>query len=210
MENARLQEIAMKPDAPFIGAGMGDGSIGIIPTMEATSFYVQTQEGKLAEGFKALYTEMEKIRRHGFTESEFERAQENLMRSTERKYTNRNDRTNNEYVQVYLDNYQKNTPMPDAETEWQLDSLLIKSLSVDDVNALAKELINPKNQVIVVNAPKKENLVNPTEEEMLAVMAEVNASDIEAYEDNAVKEPLIRSEERRVGKECRSRWSPYH
>ena len=22
--------------------------------------------------------------------------------------------------------------------------------------------------------------------------------------------PLIRSEERRVGKECRSRWSPYH
>ena len=24
------------------------------------------------------------------------------------------------------------------------------------------------------------------------------------------KEPGIRSEERRVGKECRSRWSPYH
>ena len=23
-------------------------------------------------------------------------------------------------------------------------------------------------------------------------------------------EPLLRSEERRVGKECRSRWSPYH
>ena len=25
-----------------------------------------------------------------------------------------------------------------------------------------------------------------------------------------VVSPLIRSEERRVGKECRSRWSPYH
>src|SRR3989475_504823 len=25
-----------------------------------------------------------------------------------------------------------------------------------------------------------------------------------------VKEPIERSEERRVGKECRSRWSPYH
>ena len=24
------------------------------------------------------------------------------------------------------------------------------------------------------------------------------------------REPLLRSEERRVGKECRSRWSPYH
>ena len=24
------------------------------------------------------------------------------------------------------------------------------------------------------------------------------------------KRPVVRSEERRVGKECRSRWSPYH
>ena len=27
---------------------------------------------------------------------------------------------------------------------------------------------------------------------------------------NPVVAPLLRSEERRVGKECRSRWSPYH
>ena len=25
-----------------------------------------------------------------------------------------------------------------------------------------------------------------------------------------IKDPISRSEERRVGKECRSRWSPYH
>ena len=30
------------------------------------------------------------------------------------------------------------------------------------------------------------------------------------YEENAVLCRLMRSEERRVGKECRSRWSPYH
>ena len=27
---------------------------------------------------------------------------------------------------------------------------------------------------------------------------------------SALNDPRIRSEERRVGKECRSRWSPYH
>ena len=27
---------------------------------------------------------------------------------------------------------------------------------------------------------------------------------------NLVQQPRTRSEERRVGKECRSRWSPYH
>ena len=102
--------------------------IGIIPTLDATVFVAMTEDGKLARGFETLYTEMEKVRRYGFTQGEFERAQENLMRQAERSYANRNDRRNNEFVQTYLNNYQKNQPMPDAETEWQLDSMLIKML----------------------------------------------------------------------------------
>ncbi len=192
MENARLQEIAMQPDAPFLGAGMDSGDvIGIIPTLNATAFTAMTQDGKLAEGFEALYTEMEKIRRHGFTQSEFERAQENLMRQVERTYANRNDRTNEQFVNIYLENYRKNEPMPDAETEWKLDSMLIKMLNVETVNAFAKETIQPTNQVIVITAPEKEGIENPTEEEILAIREKVTASEIEAYEDDVVKEPLI-------------------
>ena len=33
---------------------------------------------------------------------------------------------------------------------------------------------------------------------------------LENLEKYASLNPLFRSEERRVGKECRSRWSPYH
>ena len=31
-----------------------------------------------------------------------------------------------------------------------------------------------------------------------------------AFKKMSVEQYLLRSEERRVGKECRSRWSPYH
>ena len=34
--------------------------------------------------------------------------------------------------------------------------------------------------------------------------------DMHVYRGEKSKENLTRSEERRVGKECRSRWSPYH
>ena len=34
--------------------------------------------------------------------------------------------------------------------------------------------------------------------------------DLSLSREEREKEILIRSEERRVGKECRSRWSPYH
>ena len=35
---------------------------------------------------------------------------------------------------------------------------------------------------------------------------------LNAYQEkfSRVGSPVVRSEERRVGKECRSRWSPYH
>lgn len=192
MENARLQEIAMQPDAPFLGAGMGTGDvIGIIPTLNATVFVAMTQDGKLARGFEALYTELEKVRRYGFTQGEFERAQENLMRQAERTHANRNDRRNGEFVQSYLNNYSKNSPIPDAETEWQLDSMLIKMLNVDAVNAFAAQTITPANQVIIVNAPEKEGLTTPTAEELLAIRDKVAAGEVTAYEDNVVKEPLI-------------------
>jgi len=131
----------MKPDAPFLGAGMGSGEIGVIPTLNATTFVAMTQDGKLAEGFEAIYTEMEKVRRYGFTQGEFERAQNDLMRRAERAYANRNDRRNGEFVQTYLNNYSKNTPMPDAETEWQLDSMLIKMINVEAVNGFAQQVI---------------------------------------------------------------------
>ncbi len=39
-------------------------------------------------------------------------------------------------------------------------------------------------------------------------------ADVEGYSRQRIEmsasDPLYRSEERRVGKECRSRWSPYH
>lgn len=191
MQNARLQEISMKPDAPFLGAGMHAGDIGVMPAIESLTFIAMTQDGKLAQGFEAIYTEMEKMRRHGFTQGEFERAQNDLMRRAEREYANRNDRRNNDFVEVYLENFSKNTPMPDAETEWKIDSALIKMLSVDVVNQIAQQLVTESNQVILATAPKKEGIVNPTAEEILAIRAKVAASEVVAYEDNVVKEPLI-------------------
>ena len=73
----------------------------------------------------------------------------------------------------------------------QLDSMLIKALNVEAVNAFAQQAIYPNNQVIVITAPEKEGVENPTTEEILAIRDKVAAAEIEAYEDNTVKEPLI-------------------
>lgn len=194
MQNARLAEIAQQPDAPFLSAGMGDGYVGIIPTMEVTVYNVTTQEGKLTTGFQAVLTEMEKTRRYGFTAGEFERTQNDLMRTIERQYASRDDRRNGDFHARMVRNFQYGYPVPDAETEWKLDSTLLKLITLNDVNMACQQLIQPKNWVVIANVPEKEGLVNPTAEELQSMIVAAREAEVEPYEDNMVKEPLIANE----------------
>ncbi|MBQ5861736.1 MAG: insulinase family protein [Alistipes sp.] len=86
MINERLSDISRKPNAPFIGASFQPGGgFGICPTLDIVAGQVMTQEGKIVEGYKALLTEMERMRRYGFTEGEWERAKNNMLSSIESK-----------------------------------------------------------------------------------------------------------------------------
>ena len=48
------------------------------------------------------------------------------------------------------------------------------------------------------------------EDRSSAPIAVIRTDDLENAERDVVRAGGVRSEERRVGKECRSRWSPYH
>ena len=195
MANARLAEIAMKPDAPFTQAYIGNGGVGICPTLDGLTLGVNTKDGGLMAGFAAALTELERIRRHGFTEAEFERAKAQVLRREEQAYTNRNDRMNGQYVQRYLSAFRRNTAFPPAELEWKMDSAIIAQMPLDAVNQVYKQYITDHNNVVIANAPKKDGVVNPTEADVLEVLKAVKASEIAPYKDNTVKEPLIANPE---------------
>ena len=191
MANARLAEIASKPDAPFTQAYIMNGSVGICPTMESLIVGVTTKDNGLANGFAAALVELERIRRHGFTEGELERAKAQVLRREEQAYTNRNDRMNGQYVSRYLSAFRKNTAFPEAETEWNMDKAIIEELTLEDINMVFARYITDHNNVVIANAPKKDGVVNPTQSEILNIMATVKNTQIDPYKDNTVKEPLI-------------------
>ena len=57
-----------------------------------------------------------------------------------------------------------------------------------------------------------EGVLNQTQEYATAIQNKINEqiAPLQAEIDSLKAEKVTRSEERRVGKECRSRWSPYH
>ena len=192
MMNARFEEIAEAADATILGGGMSEGGIGICPTMESTAFSVTAHDGRIDDAFRTMYTEMERMRRYGFTAGEFERAKQEILRWAERSYANRNDVSNEAYVERCIAHFATGDSMMDAETEWQLAQMFINSLTVEQVNQAYAEMAKPnENLVILARSPQKDGVNIPTEDELLAIIAEVEASEIESYSDNTVIEPLI-------------------
>ena len=193
MINERLSDIARKPNAPFTMASFSPASsMGVCPTLETSAGRVMTQDGKIMEGYKALLTEMERMRRYGFTQGEFERAQQNILTGIEAQYNSREDREHDFFAERCIDNFRLGTPIPDAETERNLDKQLTEMITVDMINATLKQLYEPMtNVVIVVNSPLKEGVVVPTEEELVEALKAAVAAEVAPFQDNVVKEPLI-------------------
>ncbi len=188
--NERLGDMAQQPNAPFIGAGYYGGAI--TQSMDIIEVYAQPREGEALRAFEAIYAEFEKVRRFGFTASEFERAQINILRNNQQVYDRRNDRRHGELVGRYTSNFQNNTPIYGPEEEWQIDSMLIVNMDLNTVNMVAQqERFLPTNHVVLMSQPEKEGLAVPTVEEVEAVMAAVNAAELQPYEDSSVKKPLI-------------------
>ena len=70
-----------------------------------------------------------------------------------------------------------------------------------------------KNNITLLASPTVLRAATTTNDAIIGVRC-TNTSgvsvDISVYVKNTSTNYFIRSEERRVGKECRSRWSPYH
>ena len=196
MINERLSDIARKPNAPFVQANFSPaGGFGICPTLEVSTGQVITQDGKIMEGYKALLTEMERMRRHGFTEGEWERAKNNILSGLENQYKSRDDRRHSQFANMCIANFREGTPIYDAETEYQLDKQIVEMISCDMINATVKQMYQPlNNAVIVVNTPVKDGIAIPTEAELVEALKAAVAADVEPFKDNVVKEPLISDE----------------
>ncbi len=208
MQNARLDELSKESDAPFLGSSMHIGGIGIIPTMEAVIYSTSSEDGALEEAIHATVMEAERLRRYGFTQGEFERAKRDIMRVQQSAYLNRDDRRNNSFVQRYISNFRYGTPIPSAEHEWQVDSLLIANMTLNDINSEVEELYKngvAHNSVIMISSPKKEGLDIPTREDVLTIVEQVEGGEVSLYQDQDVRESLLSEEQVRVIESGRSK-----
>lgn len=187
--NQRYTEIARRPDAPFLAAGVLRGSLA--RPAEYYGLAANVHEDSILVGLEALIVEAERVRRHGFTQSELERQQRETLRAYERAFNERNNTNSAAYADEYVSNFLEAEPIPGIEYEYELVQRLLPTVTLDQLNDMAEELLRPENRAVFVQMPEKEGLEPPTEEAMAAIFDHVEELEIEPYVDDVSDQPLV-------------------
>ncbi len=181
MLNLRLQEILQNPNPPFLYAGCNFGIF--IDHKTAYSSYANVKENGILEGLKALLIENERVQRHGFTTGELDRFKKNIVKLYERAYNERDKSPSSSLAEELIRNFLEDEPVPGIEFEYSFIKTHIDGISLDEINALSEKLLRADNRVVLVNAPEKEDLPIPTEEDIRKVIGEVSAQHVAPYVD---------------------------
>lgn len=191
MMNERFNEIAQKPNAPFTFAYAYDDDYFVAKTKDAWTVVAGSAEDKIDEALAAIVRETERVKKYGFTASEYERARANLLKNVENAYNNRDKQKNSAYSNEYVRNFTDGEPIPGIEYEHQLLQAAAPNIPVEAISQTVQQLIGDKNIVIAVTGPEKEGLVYPTAEELLGVLVSTRAENIEPYVEEVSDEPLV-------------------
>lgn len=191
MLNARFSELAQSADPPFVGAGSQAGSF--VRAADAYVLAAIVADTGVVRGLEALLTEATRVARHGFTETELERARANLLRSYELAYAERQKTNSATYAAEYARHFLEGEPAPGIEWEYAQVQSMLPGITLADVNSVAYDWLSQPGRTIVVQMPEKEGLVPPTAAELRAIEARVAAAEIAAWDDDAVAEPLLPS-----------------
>jgi len=190
MLNNRLQEIAQKPESPYLYSGTGYGTF-IGRSVDVYQLMVSAKENQIEKSLEVILTENERVRRFGFLPSELEREKKDVLASYEKMAKEADKTESSSLADEFTRNYLDKEPIPGIQNEFSIISDFIPGITLEEINMIGKEWVTDKNIVALVTAQEKEGINVPTESQVLDIIKSVKDMKIEAYSENVADAPLL-------------------
>ncbi len=192
MLSNRYNELATKPNPPYINGYSYYG--GFSKDLMAMYAGVIPMQDKPLEGFNAVLLELERVKKYGFTQSEFDRAITNILSSYDKSYKDKDKRQSGSLGGTVFGHFLEGNQAPGLEFDYELANAFFPTITLNQVNELTPGFFKEDFQAIVLHAPEKEGVVVPSEDELLAVLNKVKNTEVEAYVDDVADVPLVPKE----------------
>ena len=181
--NNRFRELTQKADPPFVFAGAGFQSYARFHESFNISGSTGTQD--VQKGLQAAMTEVERVKRFGFTAVELERAKKNILAAYERQWNNRDKTESAVYADEYIRNFTQQEPIPGIDAEFTYIKEMLPGIQLAEVNALTDLYRNEKNTfAYITGLENDEKYKLPAVASINAVLQSVEKdASIKAYEE---------------------------
>lgn len=194
MLSNRFDEAILDADCPFVHGYVGDGDYLLSKAVGALDITVSPKDVSLtAAALTAAYTEALRAAEYGFTATEYNRFKDNYLSELDKRYSNKDKRTNEEFAEQVRAHFLDGEPLMSIDDEYQLYQQIVPMIPVEAVNEMIKELVSATDtNLVVINFNKEgDDVVYPTREELLDALHAAQTAELTPFVDNVKDEPLI-------------------
>lgn len=190
MFNNRLEDLQNGPEPPFTY-----GYVDFSSMTRSKSFHtmtVVTADDGLYNGFESILTEEKRIRDHGFTPGELDRAKKQLYSRMFNAYNNRNNRESVEIASEYVNYFLNETPTPGIDYIWDAFDEYIETINLEDIHLRTELWLSESNRVIYTMSPAGDDREAVDPVKLSGINYEVSQSTTEAPEERIVNTSLLK------------------
>jgi len=198
MFDARLEEMTQDPKCPFIGAGAGYGDF--IGNTDAYAAMAMAKENRIPDALRVLLQEDYRVLKYGFLQTEFDRAKEELLERYDKAAKEADKTESARFASQYINNFLRQDPIPGAKRENNYAKKLIEGITLEEVNALAKNWVTEDNMVAIITAPDKEGVTVPTKDEILSILKDKSLANVQPYVDTYKDQEILDKNTLKAGK----------
>ena len=185
----RLDELTKSSDPPFIYgiAYFND----MVLTKDGFELFAIVNDDDIMKGIQTLLIEGQRLNRFGFTETELEREKIQVLRQIQKAYDEKEKTESRSFVREYVSHYLSGEPIPGIASELDMHNTFLPNISLEEISNLSHLYMKDFNRVVAVRAPEKEDVIIPTESEILKLFDVVKNIPLSPYVDAVSDEPLI-------------------
>ncbi|MEP6851026.1 MAG: insulinase family protein [Acidobacteriota bacterium] len=190
MLTARLEEIRQSPNPPFVFAAGGFGPL----FREKSEFGLFGASGpeNVGSTVSTLLTEVRRAQLFGFTSAELERMKDRYLTDYENRFKEKDKSESTGFADEYVANFLTHEPVPGIEFEYQYAKSVLPTITLGEVNEVAKTTTTDDNRAIIVTGSAKEGVKYPTEAELLALLRTAESAQLKPYTETVATEPLVK------------------
>jgi zinc protease len=187
--NERFAQLERKQETPFTNAGVAIETPDEMRELDSFEREAEPKPGRLEDALRALVTEVVRVERHGFTQSELDRARAEVMRNYEEAADREATTNSRDFTEEAVRHFLTGELMIGRVAERDLAKEFLPQITVDELNANVKSFGAAENRGIAIWIPDGQPTI--TKDRVLAIIGEVEKSDVPAWQDKPIPTTLM-------------------